>query len=110
MPVPCFSYTSDVPPGIPDRGAAQPAVPGHRRMPAGPCFSYGAGLPARDLRRMPSGPCFSYTTDVRRMPVFACFGYPADPPGRDLRRMPATSCFSYPAGPPPGVRNRNAAP
>jgi hypothetical protein len=85
MPNICFSYSSDVPPGIPDRGAAQPAVPGHRRMSTGSCFSYPA-----DLRRMPVFACFSYTTNVRR--------------------MPATNCFSYPADLPPGVRNRNAAP
>jgi len=90
MPAMCFSYSSDVPPGIPDRGAAQPAVPG--------------------LRRMPAGPCFSYTTGLRRMPVHHCFSYPADPPARGLRRMPATNCFSYQADLPPGVRNRNAAP
>ncbi len=84
MPNICFSYTSDVPPGIKNRGAA-------------------TGLPQRPAGKPYS--CFSYSADVRRMPVWACFSYPAG-----LRRMPVFACFSYPADLPPGVRNRNAAP
>jgi hypothetical protein len=64
MPLMCFSYSSDVPPGIRNRVNAQQAVPGLRRMPSGPCFSYSAGLPARDLRRMPVFACFSYSADL----------------------------------------------
>jgi hypothetical protein len=40
MPLPCFSYPSDVPPGTRDRNAAQPVLPGLRRMPGSTCFRY----------------------------------------------------------------------
>jgi hypothetical protein len=40
MPFSCFSYSADVPLGIGNRGAAQQAPPGLRRMPAGACFRY----------------------------------------------------------------------
>ena len=79
MPWTCFSYPADLPPGTGNSDAAQPAPPGLRRMPAGPCFSY----------------------------PHACFSYPADtPPGGrtpdaagpvlpDLRKMPSSICFRY---------------
>ncbi len=38
MPWTCFSYSGDLPTG--HRSAAQPALPGLRRMPFGSCFSY----------------------------------------------------------------------
>jgi hypothetical protein len=85
MPATCFSYQADVPPGIGNRNAAQPALPGLGGI-GYPCFSY------------PSGPCFSY-------PSGPCFSYPANVP----RRMPL-SCFSYSAEVPPGARNRNTVP
>ena len=45
MPVwACFSYPADVPPGTRNRGAAQRAVPGLRRMPS-TCFSYSVSAP-----------------------------------------------------------------
>jgi hypothetical protein len=73
MPVPCFSYSSDVPLGIANRGAAT----GLPRRPAGKpqsCFSYSPDAPlgirngigsraASDLPRRPAGKpnaCFSY--------------------------------------------------
>jgi hypothetical protein len=42
MPVPCFSYSADVPPGIRDRNAAQGTLRSLARTPGvvGPCFSY----------------------------------------------------------------------
>ena len=78
----CFSHSAD---GL-NRGAAQPNLPGLRRMPA-ICFSYSAAVPL-DVRNrnttrpgpddhlsppgghsaFVSGACISY-------PVFACFRY-----------------------------------
>jgi hypothetical protein len=40
MPFSCFSYSADVPLVIGNRGAAQQALPGLRRMPGGVCFRY----------------------------------------------------------------------
>jgi hypothetical protein len=41
MPVmPCFSYSVDASLGVRNRDAAQPPLPGLRRMPGGTCFSY----------------------------------------------------------------------
>ena len=90
MPATCFSYQADVPPGIGNRNAAQPALPGLGGI-GYPCFSY------------PSGPCFSYPADVPRRMPFSCFSYSVDAPlgvrNRNtmpgLRRMPVLPCFSY---------------
>jgi hypothetical protein len=57
MPATCFSYPADVPPGISNRGAAQPAPPGLRKMTTTCCFSYPADVPG--ARGMPSA-CFIY--------------------------------------------------
>ena len=98
MPVPCFSYSSDM-----NHGPAGWVPSDLRRMPTGPCFSYSADGPPRDLRRMPYS-CFSFSAgDLRRMPDSVCFSLSAG----DLRRMPVGPCFSYPADLPPGVRKRN---
>ena len=40
MPFSCFSYSADVPLVTGNRGAAQQAPPGLRRMPGGTCFRY----------------------------------------------------------------------
>ena len=93
MPNICFSYQADVPAGIRNRGAAQPAPPGLAGL-GYPCFSY------------PSGPCFSYPADVPRSMPLPCFSCSVDaslgvrnrdaaqPPLPGLRRMPGI-CFSY---------------
>jgi hypothetical protein len=71
----CFSYQSDLPPGV---GARAVAPPGLRRMPAGPCFSYTADVP----RRMPL-PCFSYSADGLQLA------------GPGPSRKAFTTCFRY---------------
>ena len=76
----CFSYSADAPSSSGNRGAAQPAMPGLRRMPATYCFSY------------PATWCFVYPSDVppgtqHRDAV------PSAPP--DSRQMPAGTCFRY---------------
>jgi hypothetical protein len=78
MPNPCFSYPADVPPGISNRGAAQPAPPGLRRMTYTACFSY--------LGDMPPTP--------RRMTYSTCFRYPGNVP-QGPRRMAFGTCFKY---------------
>jgi len=42
MPRMCFSFQSDLPPGIESRAVAPPGL---RRMPAGACFSYPSSVP-----------------------------------------------------------------
>jgi hypothetical protein len=74
MPFMCFSYPSDVPPGIGNCDAVQPDP---RRMPFA-CFSDPIM-------------CFSYPSDV---PLGTRNGDVAPPPLPGLRRMPY-SCFSY---------------
>lgn len=98
MPWTCFSYSGDMPPGIGNRNAAQPALPGLRRMPWS-CFSYPADVrpgignamqPAlSDQRRMPDSQCFRYQSDV---PMGIGNGDVDAQPGP--RRMPY-ACFSY---------------
>jgi len=39
-PFACFSYSAEVPLVTGNRGAAQQAPPGLRRMPGGTCFRY----------------------------------------------------------------------
>lgn len=93
-----LTYPADVPAADRNRIAAQRALNGLWRMPAGPCFSYSADA-SGGLRRMPAHPCFSYSADapgdLRRMPVAPCFSYSADAPVRGLRRMPLSPCFRY---------------
>jgi hypothetical protein len=75
MPITCYSYPADMPPGGTDTGTARVARRGLREM-AHSCYSY---------------------------PIM-CFGFPDDVPwsvpSQDavpsaLRRMPATACFRY---------------
>jgi hypothetical protein len=77
MPQMCFSYPSDVPPGVKSRNAARSAPPGLRRMPYS-CFSYPII-------------CFSYPDD---MPTGTGNRDAVEPSLRDPRRTPYT-CFRY---------------
>ena len=72
MPSTCFSYQADMLQGISNRGAAQSAPPGLRKMTTTHCFSYPADMPS--MRKMPAGCCFRY-------PATECFSYPGDAPG-----------------------------
>jgi hypothetical protein len=91
MPIMCFSYQPDLPPG---NGARAVAPPDPHRMITSHCFSYSA-----DLSGMSTGTCFSYTTEVpRRMPAGPCFSYPANAPQSalpGLRTMTYSTCFRY---------------
>lgn len=74
MPNICFSYSSDVPQGTRNRGAAPSAIRDIQRMQhLTPCFSYSSEVPLgirhrgaeprdlRDIQRMQTlTPCFSY--------------------------------------------------
>jgi len=78
MPITCYSYPADMPPGGTDTGTARVARRGLREMPY-PCYSYPnicfsypgdepRDTPSRDvtpsvppdLRQMLGGPCFRY--------------------------------------------------
>jgi hypothetical protein len=73
MPYSCYSYPGDTPRGG-NSGAAQPPLPGLRRMPISLCFRYQPEMP-------------------RSMP-FTCFRYPLAPLG--VRQMPTSGTgFSY---------------
>ena len=87
MPRMCFSYQSDLPPGIESRAVAPPGL---RRMPAGACFSYPSSVPV-PLCRMPFGSCFNYLADVRPGTTSRDTTPPVPP---SLRRMPSM-CFRY---------------
>jgi hypothetical protein len=107
----CFSYSSDLPPGIDNRNAAQRALTGLPRMPH-PCFSYSAGVARGNPRERTGGACFSYSAevppgarnrdaaqrvlrDLPRMPR-PCFSYSADMSLGDRPRLPeGRICFSY---------------
>ena len=70
----CFSNPPDVPPGIGNRDAAQPAQSGWLH-----CFSYPGDVPPGPRRMHTGSSCFSYSGDVppspRQMTVSHCFRY-----------------------------------
>jgi hypothetical protein len=81
----CFSYQSDLPPGIRARDVAPPAL---RRMPSGPCFSYQADVP----HRTSTGTCFSNSPGV---PPGTGNGNAAPSALPGLRTMTYSTCFRY---------------
>jgi hypothetical protein len=77
----CFSNPPDVPPGIGNRDAVQPAPPGPRRMHTGStCFRYPGDVP--------SGPRQMHTGT-------SCFRYPGDVPPRPRQMTTSSTCFRY---------------
>jgi len=84
----CFSYPADVPPGIGNRPAAQPAPPGLRWMSttSSTCFKYPAGMP-----RSMSFSGLGHSADVPPATKVPDAAQPALP---GLRRMP-NMCFRY---------------
>jgi hypothetical protein len=93
MPETCFSYSSGMPLGRPNRDAAPPATRDLLRTPVmGPCFSYSASVPLHGLRRIPSGPCFSY-------PAAAPLGRLRRTPGGNPSPVSATEYRSSPETP-----------
>jgi hypothetical protein len=76
MPMTCYSYTDDMPPGAAMRVNAQAALHGLRRMPL-TCFTYSAVVqPEPDNFPNTQGGGLSF-------PATWCFSYPA------------THCFRY---------------
>jgi hypothetical protein len=103
MPVAaCFSYSSDLPPGIDNRNAAQPALRDLPRMPH-PCFSYSTGEARGNPPTRPGAACFSYSAGVARAkpptrPAGVCFSYSAEVPLGGHPSTPGPTggvCFSY---------------
>jgi hypothetical protein len=86
VPSMCFSYPADSPLIGLNRGAAQPDLPGLRRIPA-TCFSYSVAAPLgiRDRNTTQPGPddhpsppgghSGFVSSACRSYPVFACFRY-----------------------------------
>ena len=86
MPYTCYRYPDDMPRGIPNRGAAQPPLPGMRQVPF-TCFSYAAaappGIKSRSAARpgpggfpSPPGGQPGLTPGARvSYPVWPCFRY-----------------------------------
>ena len=84
MPLICFSYPADVPPGIGRRSVAPTAL---RRMPIGSCFSYSAAVPLNIRNRNttrpgpadhpspPGGNSGFVSSACASYPVVPCFRY-----------------------------------
>lgn len=77
MPITCYSYPADVPPGSGNDEAMQAVRRGLRKMP-NPCYSY-------------PNMCFSYPDDA----PWAAPGRDAGPALPGLRGMPFGTCFRY---------------